>query len=573
MAVAIAMEGLFEIDASGDSDLRLKLARVAKPHKLTPKMTAKQKRRRLLEHEKELSELVFQSSADVPDADDEEQPEALDSDDDDARKDGQTNENEEDEKEASSDDEDKDEDEEDEAEAPVLPKAAASLPAAWVDEDDEDQIIDVSGNDKGKSRLRKLRTSRAQTALGGAEYAAKLRQQFSSVNPDVSWAALPDKPARRAKHTRFGGEAAVDAEGVREEEEAGVEEEEEPIDFLRSAEPVFGVSATLPRDVLSVRRMTDLNAQERNASLTQAVEWHPNGKLALTAGPDKTLRLFRTDGADNPKLQSIHLPKLPIQAATFSHDGAQVFMVGRAKHWAVFDLHSGAVHAIPGLAGRTDKAFHTVLACPAGGTLAMLAESGAVLLVSAASKQLIATLQPAGGGSKFATQCGCFSADGEYLYTSGEGSTVRVWDLRRRCCVHTWSDRGGLRVTSLAASPDGAQLAAGSDSGAVNVYRTADAQLQPKPRSLKEYLNLTSAVTTLAYHPSSELLGFASKYTRRAMRVAHVAAGQVFANWPTGRSPLNYVQATAFAPHSGYMAIGNDQGKVLLYQLNHFAGM
>ena len=139
--------------------------------------------------------------------------------------------------------------------------------------------------------------------------------------------------------------------------------------------------------------------------------------------------------------------------------------------------------------------------------------------------------------------------------------------------MHTWSDRGGLRVTSLAASPDGAQLAAGSDSGAVNVYRTADAQLQPKPRSLKEYLNLTSAVTTLAYHPSSELLGFASKYTRRAMRVAHVAAGQVFANWPTGRSPLNYVQATAFAPHSGYMAIGNDQGKVLLYQLNHFAGM
>ena len=306
VAVAIAMEGLFEIDASGDSDLRLKLARVAKPHKLTPKMTTKQKRRRLLEHEKELSELVFQSSADVPDADDEEQPEALDSDDDDARKDGQTNENEEDEKEASSDDEDKDEDEEDEAEAPVLPKAAASLPAAWVDEDDEDQIIDVSGNDKGKSRLRKLRTSRAQTALGGAEYAAKLRQQFSSVNPDVSWAALPDKPARRAKHTRFGGEAAVDAEGVREEEEAGVEEEEEPIDFLRSAEPVFGVSATLPRDVLSVRRLTDLNAQERNASLTQAVEWHPNGKLALTAGPDKTLRLFRTDGADNPKLQSIH---------------------------------------------------------------------------------------------------------------------------------------------------------------------------------------------------------------------------------------------------------------------------
>ena len=27
--------------------------------------------------------------------------------------------------------------------------------------------------------------------------------------------------------------------------------------------------------------------------------------------------------------------------------------------------------------------------------------------------------------------------------------------MARRCCVHSWHDRGGLRTTALAASPDG----------------------------------------------------------------------------------------------------------------------
>ena len=95
----------------------------------------------------------------------------------------------------------------------------------------------------------------------------------------------------------------------------------------------------------------------------------------------------------------------------------------------------------------------------------------------------------------------------------------------------------------------------------------------PRPTPSREYLNLVSAATSVEFSPTSELLAVASKYTKRAMRLIHVSGRHVFANWPTSRSPLNYVQATAFAPHAGYMAIGNDQGKVLLYQLNHFAGM
>ena len=78
-----------------------------------------------------------------------------------------------------------------------------------------------------------------------------------------------------------------------------------------------------------------------------------------------------------------------------------------------------------------------------------------MLLLDAKTKQLVATLQGgtsahgggggggAAGGARFATQAACYGSSGDALLTSGEGSTVRVWDVRRRCCVHTWSDRGG----------------------------------------------------------------------------------------------------------------------------------
>jgi WD40 repeat protein len=168
-----------------------------------------------------------------------------------------------------------------------------------------------------------------------------------------------------------------------------------------------------------------------------------------------------------------------------------------------------------------------MLPSPAGDVIALVAENGAVHLISAASKQLISTLQPAGSG-RFTTQCVRFSSDGAFLHIAGEASAVRVWDVRRRCCVHTWHDRGGLRTTSLATSADGELIAAGADSGAVNVYRTAEMLSSARPRPLKEFLNLTSAVTTLEFNPTSEALLFGSQYMKRAMRVAHVSAQQVF---------------------------------------------
>jgi U3 small nucleolar RNA-associated protein 18 len=44
----------------------------------------------------------------------------------------------------------------------------------------------------------------------------------------------------------------------------------------------------------------------------------------------------------------------------------------------------------------------------------------------------------------------------------------------------------------------------------------------------------------------------------------------VFGNWPTDRTPLGKLMEFDFSPHSGYLALGNHRGRVLLYRLNHY---
>jgi U3 small nucleolar RNA-associated protein 18 len=63
-----------------------------------------------------------------------------------------------------------------------------------------------------------------------------------------------------------------------------------------------------------------------------------------------------------------------------------------------------------------------------------------------------------------------------------------------------------------------------------------------------------------------------SRLTRSAAgdEQIHLPSLTVFSNWPTSNTPLHYVYSTAFSPNSGFMAIGNDRGKVLLYRVNHF---
>ena len=126
-------------------------------------------------------------------------------------------------------------------------------------------------------------------------------------------------------------------------------------------------------------------------------------------------------------------------------------------------------------------------------------------------------------------------------------------------------------------------------------------------KPLKTVLNLSTALDTLSFNHDSQMMVMASRLKRDALRwgtvvgpvrrlhgarvrecasccvwslihlcyltrrVVHVPTMTVFSNWPTSKSPLHYVHSTAFSPHSGYLAIGNARGRVLLYRLHHYS--
>jgi U3 small nucleolar RNA-associated protein 18 len=110
-----------------------------------------------------------------------------------------------------------------------------------------------------------------------------------------------------------------------------------------------------------------------------------------------------------------------------------------------------------------------------------------------------------------------------------------------------------------------------------------------RPASVKTFMNLTTAVDTLEFNATGEVLLMASSAKHDQLRLvrtclvggcgcsselraqAHCGSRAVFSNWPTSQTPLGHVFSAAFSSRSDYVAIGNAKGRALLYQLDHFA--
>ena len=63
-----------------------------------------------------------------------------------------------------------------------------------------------------------------------------------------------------------------------------------------------------------------------------------------------------------------------------------------------------------------------------------------------------------------------FSPTDNFAFASGScDRKVKVWDARRRECVNTFEDQSD-QVWAIAYSPDGCNIVAGAEDGAVSVY-------------------------------------------------------------------------------------------------------
>jgi len=419
---------------------------------------------------------------------------------------------------------------------------------AWKDADDDKFTVNI----EHESRLRKLRTTQQEKTITGTEYTQRLRTKFEALSQNTEWAKLPT-----AKRARVGGDEDSDGE--------------DPLDaVLQSTGALLASPTELQPQNLSVTRVRDANVRDPCEAVVQSIGWHPNGKLLMTAGQDKTIRLFEIDGEHNPKAQAVFLNDLPILQASFTPDGSQIIASGRRKYFYTFDLNQGAAHKVPGIKGRAEKSLENFILSPDGNNITFFGNDGTLLMVDMRSKNWIANLKMNGS-----LRAADYSGDSLDLYSFGGEGQVYLWDVRTRRCRQKFFDEGCVQGTSLAVAKStvGPQyLAAGSNSGVVNLYDRANLH-DARPSPLKPLSSITVPVDCMTFSHDSQLFAWSASCKKQCLRVAHVASRTIYSNWPTGKTPLGHVSCLAFSPNSGYLAVGNHKGRVLLYRLNHFGSV
>ncbi|XP_019154104.1 PREDICTED: U3 small nucleolar RNA-associated protein 18 homolog [Ipomoea nil] len=428
---------------------------------------------------------------------------------------------------------------------------------AWIDEEEEKTSINVAK----VNRLRKLRKEEDESVISGSAYVARLRAQHVKLNPGTEWARTD---SQRESYISDGEDSDFDEENGAAND-YGYKDAKVVGDILRTNEElVVKSSAKLLPGMLEYSRLADANKGEYSSGPINSVQFHRNSQLLLVGGLDKKLRFFQIDGKDNTKIQSIFIEDCPIKKAAFSPDGSQVIISGRRKFFYALDLVKTTLNKIGPLAGREERSLESFEVSPDSDMIAFIGNEGYILLVSLKTKELVGTLKMNGTVRSLA-----FSHDGQKLLSSGGDGQIYHWDLRRRACFHKGVDEGCINGTALCTSPIGGLFAAGSDSGIVNIYNTEDF-LGGKRKPVKTIENLTTKVDYMKFNSDAQILAIGSTMKKNSSKLIHIPSFTVFSNWPPPNQTLHYPRCLDFSPHSGFMAMGNASGKVLLYKLHHY---
>ncbi|KAJ2855845.1 U3 snoRNP protein [Coemansia erecta] len=426
--------------------------------------------------------------------------------------------------------------------------------AAWVDDDMQQATVAL----KAQSRTRKLRKTEEDNKVSGDVYEQRLREQFQKVNPVPKWAAESD--------SKTWADDDSDMENDNDNRIGG--------DMLKNTKSLISKSIRLLEPTkIDIAQLHNANKAAPSQSAVLNVEFHPTSSVLLTAGLDKTLRLFEVDGKDNQKIQSIYFKDFPISAAHFIRGGKEVVVSGKRSWYYSVDVERGSVSRIPGIPGHKLKKLEYMHCSPNSDRMAFLDNGGQIHMVSTTTKQFIGSLSMNGPVRDVS-----FTSDGNYLWSTGLDNEVYQWDLRQNRCLSRWHDSAVFRPTCLEISPDSSYYATGDNSGTVNIYDTK-AMDMTKVRDSGEFYsvnafkmvdNLTTSINGMRFNKTSEILGIYSHRKANQIKLVHLPTGSVFANWPYANSKMGYIQCLDFSPNSGFMAVGNDSGKALLFRLSHY---
>ncbi|XP_028840969.1 U3 small nucleolar RNA-associated protein 18 homolog [Denticeps clupeoides] len=425
-----------------------------------------------------------------------------------------------------------------------------SRKAAWEDDDDgADEEVDMTHRFR-----RDFTKSDAEAKMPKQKLQQRLKEQFQkAMGGTPSWAETKVK-----KNKKRGGH---------EYEDDDDDDEEEEDSLLQKTGNFVGTSESLPKGIIRMKKCLNANNDRPAEDRLSTVQFHPSAQVVMTAGLDHSISLFQVDGKTNPKIQSIHLEKFPVNKACFSTNGEQVVATGlKNKLFYIYDMMEGKIIPVPTVRGLNEKRVKEFEVSPEGESLLFTGSAGYLHLMTMKTREVVRTMKVNG------SVCGtAFSADGSKIFSSTEEGEVFIWDVRSSRCLNRFVDDGCIKGTSIAVSRDGQYLACGSQSGVVNVYSQASCLTSSQPKPLKAIMNLLTPATSLRFNPTSEILAIASRSDDEANRLVHLPSLTVFSNFPMFRRKTIYrTFSLDFSPNSGFYSVANNKGDALLFRLLHY---
>ena len=484
---------------------------------------------------------------------------------------------------------------------PLVPAAKATPdeskgdPPAWEDSDDERLSISLAS----VAKHRKLRVAKGEDVVDGAEYARRLRQQFLRLYPLPEWAQAADekekKRRRRASETSRTSHDSLSASDDSDDEDV---ESALPLErFLRDANSFAGKDARKKRklrpETLEIQRSRDI--PDRHKAAVSTLSFHPQYPVLMSSSTSAIIYLHHI-AADahrtpHPMLTSVQVRSTPIRRAEFLYpNGDDIVFAGRRRYFHSWNLSSGHVQKVSKIQGhqKEQKTMERFKLSPCGRYMGLVATDqkggGMINISNVKTMQWIAQakIDSRGGLADFA-----WWSTGNGLTILGADGQVVEWSMITRRTIGIWRDSGSIGGTVMALGGQNGPsdlggdrwVALGSKSGILNVYdrnvlirKSAqgsddDVELAPLPEPTRTLEPLVTAITHVIFSPDGQVLAFASKHKKDALRLVHLPTCTIYRNWPTSQTPVGRVSAIAFSSDSETLAVGNDAGKIRLWEI------
>ncbi|KAJ3444056.1 u3 small nucleolar RNA-associated protein 18 [Anaeramoeba flamelloides] len=419
-------------------------------------------------------------------------------------------------------------------------KPNKQLTPAWFDEDDDDfegiteddQISQNQENTNEKNFEKTTNTKKKTKTLNGEKIT--INRNLAKTNeikkPQRKWAKIKNKDKTKTNEDLLANQTSTSSSLLR-------------------------LSKKLPKKMISLTKLKDLNWQSKNTSAITSVDFHPGGEICSVGSSDRTLRLFQCDGVKNTMLKKITFSDLPIKESKFCLNGEQIICAGDRQHMYIYDLRSDNVSKITQLMNKKIDQLKSFCVSDPLRLICLVDVSGSILMIDQRSKQWVKDLVP-----PMPAEAISFVPNTNKLISTGKSGEILVWDVRNRQCVDKFEDIGVMNSTSIAASGNLKYYATGSTSGVVTIWNAK------KREPLKSLMNLTTNSNLLQFNHDSQMLMMASSEKKNALRFVHIPSFTVFSNFPDPQTYVNKVTSFNISNDSTKIVIGNNSGNVYLYR-------